>query len=799
MSDFSSDIVLEFGLDPSKFNRSLDSVDRRHERFTRSSERNATRMKQRMVSSFDSVEKKGVSTFGRLRKASLALRASVVAAAAVIATKLSTASSSAARDAEETQSKFDVVFRGYTDDAEAIASAMATNLGRAESSVKSYLSTLQDTFVPLGFARSQSVALSEAVARLGLDLASFNNQADAETINLLTSAIIGNHEAVRRYGISLSQANVDQKLMEMGFRKSTQGATAQQKAMARLALMTEMTTDAQGDLRRTQGSAENQFKRLDERVKEVREEIGNELNRELLDMIERMGGAEEVAKNLGMAMKAVAGATNLVIRSVSELFTTGAGPALEWLFNMDEADQVLKDHRDMMSQMREAEATSTQEALLKAQQFQSAQDDELRSRATGRIQMYRDEQDMLVEAWGESREKINGLLDETEGRYREHISTLAALDQERAGSRDRFDEDIFRVGLSGKGSVEEQLGALRSRAAEFRQEANTAFAGNQFEAARDALREMADVILEINRVEGGSFAGIRQEELAAVAQEMDALFSRSIESEEALASAAHETTQELKAELAAAEASIVTAKDQLTLFDEQLQAISKKPIEELREEFDKLAASIAKAGIADPSIITEPHREGPFFLGAASGGMADGLPAASDPRDVIPALLRRGETVLTPEQSAALAPALQQAGVPGFAGGGNVGFKQLIQGTRSFTGAFNAAADFDRRMDMRSIGQQRGNRLDAFGFKQTALLDQLAPIRSMHDAVAPGFFEGAGGGRAQVGGGDVSVKIDNITIGAGSGDALSSDSIAASAQIRRDIQRGLSEPFDVGE
>lgn len=182
-----------------------------------------------------------------------------------------------AGDAEETRSKFDAVFKDLAAGVRAWADEQAKAVNRSAITFEGYLSTLQDTFVPLGFARKQAAELSKQLTLLGVDLASFNNVAEEETISLLTSAIVGNHEAVRRFGIIITEATLNQELLRQGFQKTTQGATEQQKVQSRLNIIMRSSGDAMGDAARTSDSFTNQVRGLNAQLKDAGIAIGEKL------------------------------------------------------------------------------------------------------------------------------------------------------------------------------------------------------------------------------------------------------------------------------------------------------------------------------------------------------------------------------------------------------------------------------------------------------------------------------------------------------------------------------------------
>lgn len=183
----------------------------------------------------------------------------------------------AASDTEEINSKFSAVFKELTEQADAWAISFAESVGRSNLEIKTFLATLQDTFVPLGFARDRAKEMAEAMTELAVDIASFNNKADADVIRDLQSAIVGNTETVRKYGVIITQVTLGQELLNSGMAKGVKDATEAQKAQARLNIIQRSTTDAQGDAIRTASGYANQVKRLQANLTNLKVTIGNRI------------------------------------------------------------------------------------------------------------------------------------------------------------------------------------------------------------------------------------------------------------------------------------------------------------------------------------------------------------------------------------------------------------------------------------------------------------------------------------------------------------------------------------------
>lgn len=176
---------------------------------------------------------------------------------------------------EEQMSHFRAVFAQHAQDVEQWAQTQADAMNRSRYDLKSYAATYQDTFVPLGFARDEAAELSKVLTTLAVDLASFVNMAEPEAVNSLTSAIVGNHEAVRRFGIVITQTALNTELLRMGIAGGTAAASEQQKVLARMRIILGSTRDAQGDAIRTQESFANQQRAAAGHTREAAKAIGD--------------------------------------------------------------------------------------------------------------------------------------------------------------------------------------------------------------------------------------------------------------------------------------------------------------------------------------------------------------------------------------------------------------------------------------------------------------------------------------------------------------------------------------------
>ncbi len=165
-------------------------------------------------------------------------------------------------DYQETLGKFKVVFGEEGKAARKFGEDLAKSLGRGEAQTLNFLATLQATFTSFSLTSKEARLLSQQVTQLAFDMAAFNNSTDDEALRRLNSALVGNIESLRSWGTIITQQRLNQKLLELGFKKVTQGASETEKVMARLALIMEINSFALGAAERESGSLANRLKKL---------------------------------------------------------------------------------------------------------------------------------------------------------------------------------------------------------------------------------------------------------------------------------------------------------------------------------------------------------------------------------------------------------------------------------------------------------------------------------------------------------------------------------------------------------
>jgi len=113
---------------------------------------------------------------------------------------------------------------------------------------------------------------------LASDLASFRNTSPEDAIQAIGAALRGESEPIRRYGVMLNEASLQQVALKEGIIKSTKEAlTPQQRVLAASAAIFAQTSDAQGDFARTSDGLANSSRILSAQINDLKAGMGEAL------------------------------------------------------------------------------------------------------------------------------------------------------------------------------------------------------------------------------------------------------------------------------------------------------------------------------------------------------------------------------------------------------------------------------------------------------------------------------------------------------------------------------------------
>jgi len=182
-----------------------------------------------------------------------------------------------ASDFEETQSKFNTVFKDIQAQANNTAKNLEQNFGLSSRAALQLLGDTGDLLTGFGFTQEEALSLSNQVNELAVDLASFTNfSGGAEGASLaLTKALLGERESIKQLGIAITEADLKSFAEEQGLVFKELDRVA--KANLTFQLAAKQSANAIGDYSRTSGSFANQTRQLRADVENLGVEIGQKL------------------------------------------------------------------------------------------------------------------------------------------------------------------------------------------------------------------------------------------------------------------------------------------------------------------------------------------------------------------------------------------------------------------------------------------------------------------------------------------------------------------------------------------
>lgn len=203
--------------------------------------------------------------------------AAMGAAATAMAIKFTKDAIGAASDMEETVSKIGVIFGETSIEIEKFASVAARDIGQSKVQAMDAAANFALFGKAAGLSGQALVDFSTDFVTLASDLASFNNTTPEDAINAIGSALRGESEPLRRYGVLLNDAALKAAAMELGIYNGVGALTSQQKVLAAQKVILEQTNLAQGDFARTSDGLANSQRQIQASVEDAKAELGEAL------------------------------------------------------------------------------------------------------------------------------------------------------------------------------------------------------------------------------------------------------------------------------------------------------------------------------------------------------------------------------------------------------------------------------------------------------------------------------------------------------------------------------------------
>nr|DAE44217.1 MAG TPA: minor tail protein [Bacteriophage sp.] len=199
-------------------------------------------------------------------------------------------------DFYEAANMFGVSMGDMTNEASGFIDKMEQLLGIDPSEAMNAMANIYSMTKSFGLAKEQAYTLSKSLTQLGYDLSSLKNIPISEAFTKIRSAMAGELEPMLQLGVDISQARLQQELLELGFNRQVSTLSQADKATLRYIAILKQTTDAQGDFARTLSSPANMIRVLKAQLSGLARDIGSLLYPALKSILPPLIAAVELIR-----------------------------------------------------------------------------------------------------------------------------------------------------------------------------------------------------------------------------------------------------------------------------------------------------------------------------------------------------------------------------------------------------------------------------------------------------------------------------------------------------------------------
>ncbi len=203
-----------------------------------------------------------------------------------------------ASDTEEAGTKFATIFDEVKDKSIESQKRFRKEFGTSVATTQSLLSQTGSLLSGLGFDNESNLKLSENIAKLALDLQSFNNdtRTSIEVVGLLVSLLTGETQAGKSLGIIANEEILKLELLKQKKEGLTFVTQQQAKANALYRIAVSQSQDAMGDSLRTADGYANSLRRFQEQWREFGSSVGENLLKPLALLFQSLNSVLKLFK-----------------------------------------------------------------------------------------------------------------------------------------------------------------------------------------------------------------------------------------------------------------------------------------------------------------------------------------------------------------------------------------------------------------------------------------------------------------------------------------------------------------------
>ena len=194
-----------------------------------------------------------------------------------------------AGDIEQSIGAVDAVFKGSAERMHEYAATASSTVGISTNAYNELAAKLGASLKNGGTSIDELGEKTNGLIQLGADLSSLYGGTTAEAIDAISAALRGETDPIERYGISLNDAALTAKGLELGIKKVGGSFSTQEKQLITQALLFEQSTDAQGNFSRESDTFAHKMQVASARMEDMKTKIGSALLPTVVNLMDAFG------------------------------------------------------------------------------------------------------------------------------------------------------------------------------------------------------------------------------------------------------------------------------------------------------------------------------------------------------------------------------------------------------------------------------------------------------------------------------------------------------------------------------
>lgn len=276
------------------------------------------------IDELDATTQQSNSSLRRMSKTlKVALTAAAAAAAAAIArsaAKIGAELFQIGVDIQETRNNFETQFGDMSSNMDDFIKDWKDLVSVTDLEAEKMLATIGSILDGVGLTSEKTAELSQRAAKLAADLSSIQNVPLQQALDAITASMLGQNRQLKSLGVAVNQQVTREAALREGIIETDRELNAQERAVASLSAVHERMGSSVGDAARTQNSMRRQSENLERNLRELKEEMAEELLPTMEEIVKILSAlAQKHGDEVITAVRGMAEAFKILLRNLENI------------------------------------------------------------------------------------------------------------------------------------------------------------------------------------------------------------------------------------------------------------------------------------------------------------------------------------------------------------------------------------------------------------------------------------------------------------------------------------------------